>query len=320
MRTPGFWVVVAIVISIASAVSLPYLRFDYNLLHLQNQQAPAVKALYEVMDASKNDTGDQVSTIYAVRGGGQRRRGARALRTKLMALPEVARVDSPLDLIPTDQDEKMPIIRRIVAAAHELNVKPATPKREGEYSQGADRHPQACWAPRRRLEAGQGLRRHFLHREGRGEGLRLDDSGAGAGGQGAPLRVRAGAGEALQRLPRTAPSPTCRKTWRCCKTQKDDRGLTLDDLPPQLKKLYVSKDGKILLQVYGKQDLWERAPDNDFTKAVLEGCPAGDGHADPQRHLHRVPAHQLSARRRLGVPRHRGADLPPLPELSSTCC
>ena len=50
------------------------------------------------------------------------------------------------------------------------------------------------------------------------------------------------------------------KNMEMLKTQKADRGLTLDDLPPQLKKLYVSKNGKILLQVYGKKDLWERAP------------------------------------------------------------
>src|SRR6201999_106520 len=65
VRTPGLWIIVAIVISIISAVSLPYLHFDYNLLHLQNQDAPAVKALYEVMNASKNDAGDEVSTIYS---------------------------------------------------------------------------------------------------------------------------------------------------------------------------------------------------------------------------------------------------------------
>ena len=136
VRTPGIWIVVAIVISIISAVSLPYLRFDYNLLNLQNQNAPAVKALYEVMDASKSvddqtsttgkADGDEVSTIYAsvVTNNVDE---ARDLRTKLLALPEVARVDSPLDLIPTDQDKKMPIIKRIVAAAQALNIKPPKP-------------------------------------------------------------------------------------------------------------------------------------------------------------------------------------------------
>ena len=67
------------------------------------------------------------------------------------------------------------------------------------------------------------------------------------------------------------------KNMEMLKSQKADRGLTLADLPPQLKTLFVSKDGKILLQVYGKQDLWEREPDNAFTKAVLKVAPQATG-------------------------------------------
>ena len=52
------------------------------------------------------------------------------------------------------------------------------------------------------------------------------------------------------------------------KSQKADRGLTLDDVPPQLKKIFVASNGKILLQVYGKEDLWERGPDEEFVKEV----------------------------------------------------
>jgi len=59
--------------------------------------------------------------------------------------------------------------------------------------------------------------------------------------------------------------------------QKADRGLTLSDLPPQLQKLFVAPDGKILLQVYGKKDLWERGPDEEFTTAVLSVAPDASG-------------------------------------------
>ncbi len=61
------------------------------------------------------------------------------------------------------------------------------------------------------------------------------------------------------------------------KSQKADRGLTLDDVPPQLKVLFVASNGKILLQVYGKEDLWERAPDTDFSLAVLGVAPKATG-------------------------------------------
>jgi hopanoid biosynthesis associated RND transporter like protein HpnN len=267
VRTPGFWVVVAIVISIASAISLPYLHFDYNLLHLQNQQAPAVKSLYEVMDASKNDSGDEVSTIYSSVVA-DNVEDARDLRTKLLALPEVARVDSPLDLIPEHQDEKMPIIKRIVAAAHELNIKPAPAGGEKVNIPKAQADIHKLLG-----EAQDGLKQA----KGYAGISSIAKDAVNAFASMIPALERAD--KALHSAPvpvlekRFAPTSNgaftnLQKNMTMLATQKADRGLTLDDLPPQLKTLYVSKNGKILLQVYGKKDLWERTPDVEFSKAV----------------------------------------------------
>ncbi len=67
------------------------------------------------------------------------------------------------------------------------------------------------------------------------------------------------------------------KNMAILKSQKADRGLTLADIPPQLQRLFVASNGKILLQVYGKQDLWERGPDESFTKDVLSVAPNATG-------------------------------------------
>ncbi len=275
VRTPGLWVVVAIVISIISALSLPYLHFDYNLLHLQNQQAPAVKALYEVMDASKGDNGDEVSTIYASVVADNVDQ-ARDLRTKLLALPEVARVDSPLDLIPSGQEEKIPIIKRIVAAAHELNVKTPAPGAKVNI-------PKAQVDIHKLLGAAQdGLKQAKGY-----AGISTIAKEAVAAFQSMiPALERADKALHSASVPvlekRFAPTSNgaftnLQKNMEMLKTQKADRGLTLDDLPPQLKTLYVAKNGKILLQVYGKKDLWERAPDVAFSKAVLHVAPQATG-------------------------------------------
>jgi predicted RND superfamily exporter protein len=275
VRTPGLWIVVAIVISIASAVSLPYLRFDYNLLNLQNQKAPAVQSLYEVMDASKNDSGDQVSTIYASVVADNVDQ-ARDLRTKLLALPVVARVDSPLDLIPTDQDKKMPIIKRIVAAAHALNIKPSKPGAQVNI-------PKAQTDIHQLLnEAQDGLKQA----KGYAGISKIAKDAVKAFGDMIPALERADkalhSASVAELQKRFAPSSNgaftnLQKNMEMLRTQKADRGLTLDDLPPQLKTLYVSKNNKILLQVYGKKDLWERAPDVEFTDAVLKVAPQATG-------------------------------------------
>jgi len=275
VRTPGIWIVVAIVISIASAISLPYLHFDYDLLHLQNQQAPSVKSLYEVMDASKNDSGDEVSTIYSSVVA-DNVDDARKLRDKLLALPVVARVDSPLDLIPIDQDKKMPIIKRIVAAAHELNIKPPKP--------GATVNIPKAQADIHKLlgEAQDGLKQA----KGYAGISKIAKDAVKAFGDMIPALERADKALHSASVPvlqkRFAPSSdgaftNLQKNMDMLRTQKADRGLTLDDLPPQLKTLYVAKNGKILLQVYGKKDLWQRAPDDEFTQAVLAAAPQATG-------------------------------------------
>ncbi len=275
VRTPGLWLIVAGVLSLVSAVSLPYLHFDYNLLHLQDQQAPAVKALHEVMDASKDDSGDEISTIYSSVVADNVDQ-ARDLRTKLLALPEVARVDSPLDLIPTDQEAKMPVIKRIVAAAHQLNIKPAKPGATVDIPRAqADIHKLLG-------EAQDGLKQATAYKSISSvakQAVQVFKSLIPAL-QRADQALHSASVPELQK--RFAPGSNgaftnLQKNMEMLRTQKADRGLTLDDLPPQLKKLYVSKDNKILLQVYGKKDLWERAPDDEFTQAVLAVAPQATG-------------------------------------------
>jgi len=274
VRNPWLWIGVSIVISIAASLSLPQLKFDYNLLHLDNQNAPSVKALYEVMDASKNDEGAEVSTIYASVVADNLDE-ARDLSKKLLALPVVAKIDSILDLVPEDQDKKMPTIQRIVAAAAALNVKPSTGK--------------AVDIPKARQDIASLLkeaREGFKEAKGYMNVSKIAKDAVAAFSTMIPALDRAD--KALNSAPvdviqkRFSASSTgaftrMQANMALLKTQEADRGLTLADIPPQLQKLFLAPDGKILLQVYGKKDLWERAPDEEFTNAVLSVAPKATG-------------------------------------------
>jgi hopanoid biosynthesis associated RND transporter like protein HpnN len=274
VRTPWLWIGLSVVISIAAAFSLPYLRFDYNLLHLDNQQAPSVKALYEVMDASKNDQGTEISTIYASVVA-DNLDDARKLSKKLLALSVVAKVDSLLDLVPEDQDKKMPIIKRIVALAAQLNVKPPASK--------------TVDIPRARADVKsllQQAQEGLIQAKGYSSISHIAKDAVVAFSTMIPALERAD--KALNSAPadviqqRFSPSTDgafsrMQSNMTLLKTEKADRGLTLDDIPPQLKKLFLATNGKILLQVYGKKDLWERAPDEEFVQAVLKVAPNATG-------------------------------------------
>jgi hopanoid biosynthesis associated RND transporter like protein HpnN len=274
VRTPWLWIFVSVVISIAAAFSLPHLRFDYNLLHLDNPNAGSVKTLYKLMAASESDQGTEVSTIYASVVANNVEE-ARDLSRKLSALPEVAKVDSILELVPEDQDKKLPIIKRIVDLGAALNVKPATNK---PVDVAKARHDIASLLS----QAQEGLKQATAYAS-------ISSVAKQA------VAAFASMVPALQRADKalnSAPVDVIQKRFSASsngafsrmqaniamlKSQKDDRGLTLADIPPQLKKLFVAPNGKILLQVYGKKDLWERAPDEEFTKAILSVAPEATG-------------------------------------------
>ncbi|MCE0483130.1 MAG: MMPL family transporter [Methylacidiphilales bacterium] len=274
VRTPWLWIVLSIIISIISILSLPRLAFDYNLLHLQAPTGPAVQALYELMDASKNDQGEEVSTIYASVVADNIDE-ARQLKDKLLSLPVVAKIDSILDLVPEHQDEKMPVIQRIVTAANKLKVKPST--------------GQAVDIPRARrdiasllTQAQEGLKeaRGYMNVSKVAKQAVTDFSKLVPALQRANKALNSAPIATIQQrfdASSTGAFSRMQNNMTLLKTQKADRGLSLADLPPQLQKLFVSPDGKILLQVYGKKDLWERAPDKEFTKAVLAVAPKATG-------------------------------------------
>jgi hopanoid biosynthesis associated RND transporter like protein HpnN len=274
VRNPWLWIILSIIISIAAAVSLPQLRFDYNLLHLDNQKAASVRGLYEIMDASKDDAGTQVSTIYASIVANNLD-DARDLSKKLLALPQVAKVESILELVPEDQDKKLPIIKRIVALGDALNVKPPTNK------------PVDIPKARRDVASLLSQSKDGLKQATAYEGISsVAKQAVAAFGSMVPALERAD--KALNSAPvdeiqkRFSTSSTgafsrMQANMVMLKSQKADRGLTLADVPPQLQKLFVAPDGKILLQVYGKKDLWERQPDEEFTLAVLGVAPKATG-------------------------------------------
>jgi uncharacterized protein len=286
VRNPWLWIIVSIIISVAAALSLPQLRFDYNLLHLDDQQAPSVTALYKVMDASKNDSGTEVSTIYAsvVANGLDEARG---LSKKLAALDSVAHVDSILDLVPEDQDKKMPVIQRIVGAAAALNVKPATgkpvdiPKARADIKSLLDQSRDALKQATGFVGVSKIAKDAVVAFSTMIPALERCEKALNS----APVDVIQKRFSASS----TGAFTNMQANMALLKSQKADRGLTLDDIPPQLQTLFLARKGtklsdgtvldgdKFLLQVYGKKDLWERGPDEDFTLKVLQVAPKATG-------------------------------------------
>jgi hypothetical protein len=116
-----------IVLAITAAVvaagtpALMRLRFDSNPMNLRDQKVESVATF---LDLSK----DPKTALNKIQVIAPSLAAARDLKTKLLALPEVERVDSIDSLIPENQDEKLALIERArteLRGALDPKVKPA---------------------------------------------------------------------------------------------------------------------------------------------------------------------------------------------------
>ncbi len=270
VRYPWIWVVGSVILSVASILSLSHLRFDYNLLHLQSASAPSVKVLQQLMDATKVDVNgkeSETSTIYAsvvVDNLDQ----AKELTDKLKALPVVSKVDSVLEILPSDGDTKLPVVKRIVTAAKSLNFAPAS---KAPIDLGKARKDVASLLDK----ATEGQKQAHGARNISSVARQADTAFSTMVPALARLKKALSADDTTL-VQRFSPShqggafTQLQKNVDFLKTQLDDRAPNLDDVPEALKKLFVGKTGKILLQVYGKKDLWEAAPDKEFVDSIIK--------------------------------------------------
>ncbi|NBR71806.1 MAG: hypothetical protein EBT75_06915, partial [Proteobacteria bacterium] len=252
-----------IVLVIATGVSFlawgeaKKVTFDHNLLHIQNPKMESVKLTRELLDTGKG------SVIYGVIVANNVKE-AEALADQLRQLPTVGKVRTLGDLVPRDQKVRMEEVSRISKVAGEISL-----------GSGAGQSVDVAKA-KKDLE--------FLL-ESSQEGAKQAKQYIGLSGRARqavttfeklipPLERSVAAldkltpDEAKKRLDRhqvkLVGSISQNLVW--LKTQRGDRPITVEDLPPQLKERYLSKNGKILIEVEPSVDVWERKPNQDFVR------------------------------------------------------
>ena len=231
--------------------------FDYNLLHLQNPKMESVRLTRELLDTGKG------SVIYGVVVAKDVQE-ADLLADQLRQKPTVSRVRTLGDLVPRDQKKRMQEVSKISKVAGEISlgggavqtVDVAKAKKDLEFllessQEGAKQAKQYIGLSGRARQAVETFEKLIPPLE---RAVAIMDK----------LPVE----EAKKRLERhqvkLVGSIAQNLTW--LKTQRGDRPLTVNDLPPQLKDRYLSKNGKILLEVEPSVDIWERKPNEDFVQ------------------------------------------------------
>src|SRR5207244_1246326 len=68
-----------------------------------------------------------------------------------------------------------------------------------------------------------------------------------------------------------------RKNLEWLKGQKVDRPITEQDIPQNLRDRYISKSGKVLLEIYPKEDIWDWGPLARFVQKLRTVDPMVTG-------------------------------------------
>jgi uncharacterized protein len=267
LRWPRTVLAVSLLITVLSIWGIFQVRFDYNLLNLQNKEMESVKVLREIFRVSGN------STLYASVMVNDLEEAA-AMQEKIAALPSVSRVDTITSLLPQGQEEKLDIVQRIVKIMSRVQVAPDLKNKVDVLKARADLEKLLTSA---REGVAQAKKYRMFAQARQAEEV--------LGGLIPPLeraqKAMAGLSQAelSQRLNRAQMEvfAVMQKNLLWLKTQKADRVVELDDLPREFTQQFLAPSGRVVLQVYAKEDVWEREANVRFVEELRAVAPAVTG-------------------------------------------
>jgi uncharacterized protein len=227
------------VLTIAAALALPSVRFDYNLLNLQARGTESVVWEMKILATSGRSGFAALATAETLEELRAKHRAFRKLTT-------VSEVDSALLLIPDDQPEKQKIIADFAPIVAPVRVSRPLPV-----------------DPERLVAALETLRRRF-------------EIAAGEAPPGDTQRELTRVAEDIGRLViklRQTDRPTVEaslallqrqvyrdfvSSFQRLQSNLNPRMIGLADVPPEIKRKFISDRGRFLLQIHPAVNIWDR--------------------------------------------------------------
>jgi predicted RND superfamily exporter protein len=238
-------------------------QFDYNLLNLQSQGLPAVRMQNQLIRAGSH------SLLYCAVITDTLLQ-AEAWEQRINRLPSVARVLSLVKYLTEDQERKLGLIREI---KQELGVIPL-PRLDSQPVNLTNLN-QTLFS----LSGYLGRVINSLHSTSSNQApeeplLSLHN---------AVMRLRRltalNASSAADRLTtfQQALLGGLHETVSLVEQQDDRQRLQPEDIPAFLRDSFISREGKFLLQVYPKEDVWQRDKQETFIRELRTVAPQVTG-------------------------------------------
>jgi hopanoid biosynthesis associated RND transporter like protein HpnN len=245
-------VIVGTGLVVAAGLPLLYwLQFDFNPLNLRSPQVESVGTFLEL----RNDPALGANSIYVLTPN---REAAHADMERLSKLPQVSQVKTIESFIPDDQQPKLAAIRQLGTVLTPVlrpdpNKKPPTDTDNVAALKGAV----------------DGLRQSAGTQTGRGAtaAKRLADD----------LAKLAEGDEALRQRAHNAMIPPLHVALDELRGYLQAQPVTLETLPPEIARDWVTKDGRYKVEVLPKGDPNDNETLREFARAVQEVEPNAIG-------------------------------------------
>lgn len=241
-------------LTVVSALLAFRLTFDYNPLHLQSQNLPAVSYEQRLLKNASRSILSCALTANSVEE-------ALELEKRVRGLPTVSEVDSVAPLLAGDQKQKLNLVRRIVRAAQSVRL-----PRMDEQPVDVEALDSTLQKLGRVVVGALQFGGDSLTEKTRNELVVLRESI----GQWRDAMALVGTNHSVVQLTRyqQALFKDVATSLGALRSQQYDAPMRAEDLPPGMRSRFVGKTGKLLLQVYPRDNVWDHEPRKLFVKQL----------------------------------------------------
>jgi hopanoid biosynthesis associated RND transporter like protein HpnN len=256
LERPGLVIGLTVALCVLCFTQFPKVYFDYDLQNMQSKGLPAVVFEKKLINSASK------SVLFGAVVADSLEQAAE-LEGKLTNLSSVASVDSMTPYLLGAQSTKLSLIsdvKREVGSVH-FSEPDTQPVRIPELSQTLQ-YTQGYlgWAGNTTEEEGETNLTQQLH------SLQLAIR---------ELRQTLATEDQAVLIPRltafqTALFDDIQETFETLKNQDDTSRLRIEDLPAALRNRFIGRSGKYLLQVYPKENVWERQNQETFVRQLRQ--------------------------------------------------
>jgi len=232
----------------------PLPQFDYNLLHLQARGTESVVWENRLLEASDRSSWYALSTADSLAELHHK-------KAQFAALPVVDRVESLAAMLPTDQEERRQLIAMLAPVVESVSGawEAVGPIEVDALVTVLDKirfklqRPHTDWEPHKRPSE---------------EALSAARAALVAVQERLKTMPPEAADQALDAFQRGLMADFAAKLALLQRNLHPAGPLTLDDVPSYLRQHFVGKSGRYLLQIFARDNIWERDPMQTFVSQL----------------------------------------------------